>query len=108
MKRESESGVFSGNGKSTIKNALRSLKEVLGVLQSMNEGEQELVLKMLEHEFPKEGVDFHEAVQKYEVNLIKQALRITDGHQANAAKLLHLKITTLNSIIKRYGISTSR
>jgi len=108
MKRESESGAQPENGHSTINEALKSLKEVLDVLQSMSEGEQEVVLKMLEHEFPEEGVDFQEAVQKYEVNLIKQALRITNGHQANAAKLLHLKITTLNSIIKRYGISTSR
>lgn len=50
------------------------------------------------------GVDFYEEVRRFETHLICRALEITDGHQSRAARLLNLKITTLNSIIKRYGI----
>lgn len=52
-----------------------------------------------------QGVDFYEEVQRFEVQLIERALEQTDGHQGRAAHLLNLKLTTLNSIIKRYNIS---
>jgi transcriptional regulator with GAF, ATPase, and Fis domain len=63
------------------------------------------MFKNLELEFPSGGVDFNQAVKLFEVNLIQQALRQTEGHQTNAAKLLNLKTSTLNSIVKRYKIS---
>jgi transcriptional regulator with PAS, ATPase and Fis domain len=52
------------------------------------------------------GIDFYDEVQKFEVNLIKRALDRTGGHQTKAAELLHIKITTLNSKIKRYKIES--
>lgn len=51
-----------------------------------------------------EGIDFYDEVRKFEIDLIRQALVLTDGHQIRAAHLLGLGVTTLNSIIKRYGI----
>jgi DNA-binding NtrC family response regulator len=51
-----------------------------------------------------EGIDFYEEVQRFETGLIRLALDQTHGHQAQAAKLLHIKPTTLNSKIKLYGI----
>lgn len=51
-----------------------------------------------------EGIDFYEVVQRFETSLIQLALNQTRGHQAQAAKLLHIKPTTLNSKIKLYGI----
>ena len=36
--------------------------------------------------------------------MIKRALEIMDGNQTKAAKLLKIKVTTLNSKIKRYKI----
>ena len=54
--------------------------------------------------FPKEGIDFHKATKLYEINLVKQALRQTGGHQAKAAKLLKMRTSTLNSFIKRNKI----
>lgn len=51
-----------------------------------------------------EGIDFYEEVQRFETGLIRLALDQTRGHQARAAKLLHIKPTTLNSKIKLYGI----
>lgn len=51
------------------------------------------------------GVDFYEEVSRFEIDLIKCALLQTAGHQRQAAKLLNLKVTTLNSKIKHYNIS---
>ena len=51
-----------------------------------------------------EGIDFYDEVQRFETGLIKLALDQTRGHQAQAARLLHIKPTTLNSKIKLYGI----
>ena len=53
------------------------------------------------------GVDFYGEVSRFEVDLIKRALLQTAGHQGRAARLLNLKVTTLNSKIKHYQISLS-
>jgi len=50
------------------------------------------------------GIDFYDEVTRFEIDLIKRALMQTRGHQGRAARLLNLKITTLNSKIKHYGI----
>ena len=51
-----------------------------------------------------EGIDFYGEVERFESSLIRLALDQTRGHQARAARLLHIKPTTLNSKIKTYGI----
>src|SRR5688572_17734607 len=51
------------------------------------------------------GVDFYGEVSRFEVDLIKRALLQTAGHQGRAARLLNLKVTTLNSKIKHYNLS---
>jgi len=43
-------------------------------------------------------------VQRFEIELIRSALSRTMGNQTRAARLLGIKLTTLNSKIKRYGI----
>ena len=48
--------------------------------------------------------DFYEAVGSFEISLIQRALRSTGGNQAKAARLLHLKQTTLHGKIKKYKI----
>ncbi len=45
-----------------------------------------------------------EEVQRYESELIRNALQRTRGNQRRAAKLLGVKVTTLNCKIKRLGI----
>ena len=52
-----------------------------------------------------EGIDFYDEVVRFETNLIKLALERTGGNQAAAARLLHIKPTTLNFKIKLYGIA---
>jgi len=51
------------------------------------------------------GVDFYEEVKRFEVDLIQRALSFTRGNQVRAARLLNMKVTTLNSKIKHYGIN---
>ena len=51
-----------------------------------------------------QGIDFYDEVQRFETGLIRLALDQTRGHQAQAARLLKIKPTTLNSKIKLYGI----
>jgi two-component system response regulator PilR (NtrC family) len=52
-----------------------------------------------------EGMEFYEAVSRYERQLIEVALREAGGVQKHAAELLGLKPTTLNEKIKRLRIS---
>jgi len=54
-----------------------------------------------------QDTDFYEAVRCYEIALIQRALRSTRGNQAKAARLLHLKQTTLHGKIKQYKIHYS-
>ena len=49
-------------------------------------------------------VKLYDEVQRFETELIRSALSRTMGNQTRAARLLGVKLTTLNSKIKRYGI----
>ena len=51
------------------------------------------------------SVRLYDEVQKFEVELIRSALTRTAGNQTRAAHLLGVKLTTLNTKIKRYKIS---
>ena len=44
-------------------------------------------------------------VERFEMDMIRHALLVTDGHQLNAARLLGMKATTLHYKIKRFGLS---
>lgn len=48
--------------------------------------------------------DLHTEVQRFETEVIRDALRKTGGHQRRAARLLGVKVSTLNAKIRRYGI----
>jgi transcriptional regulator with GAF, ATPase, and Fis domain len=50
------------------------------------------------------GIKFYDEVERFERELIMRALELTSGHQVRAARLLGLKVTTLNSKVKRYRI----
>lgn len=52
----------------------------------------------------KPSLDFDEEVRRFETDLIRWALIRTGGHQRRAARMLNLKVTTLNAKIKRFGI----
>ena len=47
---------------------------------------------------------FYEEVTRFEIALIKMALKRTKGHQVRAARLLNLNPSTLNAKIRQYGL----
>ena len=56
---------------------------------------------------PERRLGLQEEVQRYEIELIRSALQRTRGNQRRAAKLLGVKVTTLNCKIKRFGITAT-
>lgn len=51
-----------------------------------------------------ESFDFYDEVRRFEISLIRKALKMTHGSQVKAAELLKLNATTLNTKIKNYCI----
>lgn len=50
------------------------------------------------------GIDFYEEVSRFESELIRRALKKTGGNQKKAARLLNIRSTTLNAMVKRYRL----
>ncbi|MCJ8503126.1 sigma-54 interaction domain-containing protein [Desulfatitalea alkaliphila] len=61
-------------------------------------------MPMLEPDFDEDGICLSTAVSEFEKNLIYQSLEKTDWVKNKAAKLLHVKRTTLVEKIKRYDL----
>ena len=59
-------------------------------------------------DMPTEGVPFRKIIEEMETRLILRALEVSEGVQKRAAELLQIKPTTLNEMLKRYGIPTRR
>jgi two-component system response regulator PilR (NtrC family) len=53
---------------------------------------------------PPEGINLREVIAGFERRIIESTLDATGGVQKDAARLLGLKATTLNEMIKRHGI----
>src|SRR5882724_5034273 len=51
-----------------------------------------------------EGGNFFTEVQRFEIGLIEEALKLSNGNRSRAARRLSLKVSTLNSKIKRYEL----
>lgn len=83
--------------------ALKVLSETLlrevESLRNNTKSEDEMIRDVI-----KGKIDLDEEVKNYEVELIRCALIRTGGRQRRAARLLNVKISTLNAKIKRYGI----
>ena len=79
-------------------NRLNTLREVALTLL------REVELLMVSQPATKRSVKLHDEVQRFEIDLIRSALSRTAGNQTRAAELLGVKITTLNTKIKRYKI----
>jgi DNA-binding NtrC family response regulator len=52
-----------------------------------------------------DDLDLHAEVRHFEAELIRSALIRTGGRQRRAARLLGMKVTTLNTKIRRYKIA---
>ena len=57
-------------------------------------------------EMPPGGIPFRKVIEEMETMLIARSLDAAGGVQKRAAELLQVKPTTLNEMIKRYGIRT--
>ncbi len=57
---------------------------------------------------PPEGINLREVISGFERRIIESTLEATAGVQKEAARLLGLKPTTLNEMIKRHGILVPR
>jgi len=51
---------------------------------------------------PEAGLNLDDELKLYEIGLIRAALDKADGSQTRAARMLGVKVTTLNTKIKRY------
>jgi DNA-binding protein Fis len=111
-----ESRVDARDGSAALRIAGRNesaVQRLVGLVQTMMRETQKLArdsafaeatsrLRILELEA---GIDFYSEVQQFETSLIRLALDYTGGNQAQAARVLGLKPTTLNSKMKLYEIS---
>ena len=96
-------------GSSVMKYRLEALKVLsqsllreVRVLENNTKSQDEMIDEVRDGK-----IDLDKEVQNFEVELIRCALIRTGGRQRRAAKLLNVKISTLNAKIKRYGIATS-
>ena len=59
-------------------------------------------------EMPSEGIPLRKVIEEMELRLILRSLEAAGGVQKRAAELLKVKPTTLNEMMKRYNIRSSR
>ena len=74
---------------------LATIRDLLASLQAELENVHLSNLPEIDDDF-----DFYREVERFERNLIQNALRMCGGSQVKAARLLKLKPTTLNSKMK--------
>ena len=84
-----------------IDNRLNTLREV--ALTLLREVES---LRVSQEHAEKRSLKLHDEVRRFEIDLIRSALGRTSGNQTRAARLLGVKLTTLNTKIKRYKIAS--
>jgi transcriptional regulator with GAF, ATPase, and Fis domain len=89
------------NRNDTLIKAALSLSQAIEALGSLN------FFSELRPPDVARGVDFYREVRRFECALINEALRLAGGSQTRACALLGLNPTTLNCMIKRYGIRSS-
>ena len=88
------------NTQAATRNSVTTLRELVLRLLCEVQSINEVSALTIGNDF-----DFYDEVSRFEIDLIKRALLQTGGHQVKAAKLLNLKVTTLNSKIKHYCIN---
>jgi DNA-binding NtrC family response regulator len=97
-------GARKKNDANDIASDLQTLKaEVLKSMALALESKAENPTGFLDFDV-KLGLDFYNEVTKFEIKLLRQALTFCHGNQRAAAKLLHLKTTTLNTKVKMYRL----
>ena len=83
-----------------VSNGVESLKNgIFSILRAVESLESTLTTTT------KSGIDFRDEVKRFEISLIRRALKQADGNQARAALFLNMKKTTLYCKIKQYQIT---
>jgi DNA-binding NtrC family response regulator len=90
------------NSPTTEEARLASLKVLAMTLLSQVES---LENQMAEGSVPE--LNLQNEVHRFEEEIIRSALKKTGGRQRRAARLLGVKVTTLNTKIKRYNINST-
>ncbi len=91
--------IHSSQSAAIINNRLEALKALSNSLLYELES-----LQMSENVGTGGKIDLSGEVHRFEADLIRTALLRTGGRQRPAARLLNVKVTTLNAKIKRLGI----
>jgi len=96
---------------SKVSDRVRGLKELIYTMLKEVQGleHDELLMELTSshdvHRLDIErGIKFDDVVRQFETNIIRQALIITGGNQARAARLLGIKPNTLNYKVKLYNL----
>ncbi len=85
-------------------NSVQSLRELtLGILKQLEILEEACLAGGVRRQ-----INLDEEVRRFETGIIRHTLIRTGGHQRRAARLLGLKVTTLNTKIKRYQIEVDK
>ena len=101
-REDSLAGGPHGAEEITLSKKVESLRELAQALLK----EVEQLEESLSAQGDVRGADLHTEVQRFETEIICRALKKTGGHQRRAARMLGVKVSTLNAKIKRYGILT--
>jgi DNA-binding NtrC family response regulator len=71
------------------------LNKLLSELETVNENERVTL---------DDNFNLYEQMKNFEMDIIRQALFLTDNNQRLAAQMLGINYTTLNAKMKRFGI----
>ena len=82
-----------------LANKISNISHLVADLNAAVNDLESLDLPELDDQF-----DFYKEVERFQVNLIKSALRVTGGSQVKAARLLKLNTTTLNAKMKLFQL----
>lgn len=91
------------NSHNPVTNRIEALKTLAKLLLHEVETLEE-ISPPANDQMKENDIDFSQRIQRYEVDLICNALRAVNGNQRKAAKILGIKNSTLNAKIKRYDI----
>lgn len=83
---------------------IHTLEDLVSSLEKLKMAEFQTLLENGKLRFAGGRIDFNTVIRELEFHLIKHALKKANGSQTEAAKMLNLKLTTLNAKIKRLGI----
>ena len=87
---------------------MNQVNQLVSLAKALASEVERLKTELTPDESNNKPINFYDEVERYEIELLRRALNQCGGNQAKAAKLLHLKSTTLNTKLKHYGLNPVR